>query len=230
VAPYSLVSSLNEGGRIGFPPIANAKNIAFLDDLSVNNFIVDKDQNVYFYGLLGKEGKKDALYATIRGCYVVKFDSKGNKVWQYIKKVEDKVLEDIDNKVNISTWLTENDDKLNFKMSSFKNEQIVVTADIDKKTGNELKFIKQDFKVKWEFNMMSGPRDFIQESFTNKNIGKNRLFDYEGIVAVENNKAFSDYIKSIPSKGKIFFSTYSMNGKLWLTESDNKTYYKVTVF
>jgi hypothetical protein len=55
--------------------------LIFSDQLSINNYYLDALlSNLYIYGLYGKDGEFVNNVVTI--FYIVKFDGKGNKIWQ----------------------------------------------------------------------------------------------------------------------------------------------------
>ncbi len=70
----------------------------------------------------------------------------------------------------------------------------------------------------------------INSSFKNLNELKNKKFDFNSIVAFNSNSNFADYIKKIKSRNDLkFYSSFSSKG-IWLYESDEKEYFKVTLF
>ena len=59
---------------------------------------------------------------------------------------------------------------------------------------------------------------------------KNKIFDDYGLVLYNINSKIKSYVDSINSKNKIYFHTQISDLGIWLIESDNETYYKVTYF
>ena len=109
------------------------------------------------------------------------------------------------------------------------NKEFFVFTQIDNSTGKELNSNYIEYKEDKVYTMMTGTRDFILSFFTTKDL-KNKIFDDYGLVLYNINSKIKSYVDSINSKNKIYFHTQISDLGIWLIESDNETYYKVTYF
>lgn len=205
----------------------------FANDLSVNNFKVDnKTGDIYIYGLFASKVKdvKDCIKNSPKGYYVFKFDINGKFIWSSFNNVNNKNF----NSDQYLSYLTSDlkicNNKLLFisgpKMS---NKEFFVFTQIDNSTGKELNSNYIEYKEDKVYTMMTGTRDFILSFFTTKDL-KNKIFDDYGLVLYNINSKIKSYVDSINSKNKIYFHTQISDLGIWLIESDNETYYKVTYF
>ena len=225
--PFTLTN--NGGGNLKYVSQGNITVTMFDDQLSINNFIIDEQTNdIYLYGLYGKKGK-ESLNTDLSGYYVTKYDSTGKQLWQKTQDIIDKQLNSFGNAGNLFLSTSLKNDKLNFIIYSDKYDEFLFYKDLNLLNGNEIKANKIIYKEDKVYTMMTGTRDFILSFFK---IDKTKIrFDALGLVYNDSNKSFKSYISSIASADKkIYLNTLSSKEGIWLIESDNETYYKVTYF
>ena len=225
--PFTLTN--NGGGNLKYVSQGNITVTMFDDQLSINNFIIDQQtDDIYLYGLYGKKGK-ESLNSDLTGYYVIKFDSSGKQIWQQSHDITDKQLNSFGNAGNLFVSSFLKNDKLNFIIYSEKYDEFLFYKDLNLSNGNEIKGNKITYKEDKVYTMMTGTRDFILSFYK---IDKTKIrFDAFAIVYFDSNKKFKSYIDSIASsEKKIYLNTLSSKEGIWLIESDNETYYKVTYF
>lgn len=219
-------TSTNHAGFSNTVSLGSSTYSDFADEGSVNNIIFDKEDNAYVYGMLGKKEKENLLYNRIVGYYIYKFDKAGKLIWE--KKYETDKLEKIGVAYLNNTYVRmfNMNGQLQFLFASTQPDEIFMLSDINESNGD---FIKSDFytfKTSYSYDL----RNFIYSNITNKESLKNKILDYEGLMLYQNNNKFKSYIDSKEIKGEIYFNTMISNDGIWLIESDNKSYYKVTYF
>jgi hypothetical protein len=219
-----LVNSANNGGEI----LIHGGNgsLSFGDDLSINNFIIDKNtKDIYVYGLFGKQSEKSPS-----GYYIFKFSDKGEKLYESINYINDKAFQDEAYKVHLYTSSTIIGNKLLFVAGRTKvlNKKYFNYnyGLIDIVTGKELnsKFIEYETNYKGY-----SPSNFVDTWHTNKQLN-NKALDMNTYILYDFNPAIKKNINSVTSKEKVSFNCEISQEGIWLIESDNKEYYKVTYF
>lgn len=204
----------------------------FSNDLGINDFIIHlQTGDVYVYGLLGKKAKELNDYNEPGGFYVVKFDKTGKKIWESINEISDKKeFNDKMHLIRIKNSLRLEKNKLVFAASSNYYNNYMHYAFLDPTTGKVTKTNKINFDEEKITTMMTGTRKFILSFFTNDML-KNKVFDFNGLIAYDTNDGFKKYVNSVDSKTKKYFRTlFGINGSTWLLETDNETYYKLNYF
>lgn len=226
-----FIRTNNGGGNLSYTTFQNSSNVivGFIDQLTINNFYIDElTQDIYVYGLYGKKDKKN-INSNPTGYYVFKFNQKGDLIWKQLSDINDKQLNGFGNEGNLYTSLEINKSNVNFIIYSEKFDEFVFYKQLNAEKGNVKNENKITYKEDKVFTMMSGTRDFIL-SFYEINKTKVR-FDALGLVYYDCNKSFKSYIDSInSSKDKIYMNTLVSKEGIWLIETDNKNYYKVTYF
>ena len=202
--------------------------LGFADQLSVNNFIVDNKQNVYFYGLFGEKGDK-SIDGTPRGYYVFKFDKEGKLLW---KKLEDIVKKDFNkyaSTANLYVTLLNRGSKLDFVIFSSRFEDMLIYKEINIESG-ELTNSK-DIAIDESSVSVAGIQDDFLLAFFNLKDWKKVRCNPMTLVYYETIPKFKTYIDTFQSKKeKTYINSYAFEKGIWLIESDNKTYYKVSYF
>lgn len=225
-----LVNSNNDGGDMGLDRATGI--LSFADHLSINNYIIDKEtKNIFIYGLFGKESKNSPS-----GYYIFKFSEKGEKLFESVNYINNKEFQDEGLKAHLFNAPTIIENKLLFTAGRAKllyvNEKIYRLyfynfnySFLDIETGKELssKFIE------CTLSRLDGTRNFIDALHTNKEL-KNKAVDMKAYVLYDSNPAIRKYINSVISKRKIKFNCEISQEGIWLLESDNEEYYKVTYF
>ncbi|RTY95882.1 hypothetical protein [Flavobacterium sp. GT3R68] len=228
-----LIYCSNGGGTVRYGTAAGSN--AFLDDLSIDNFMVDKKtEDVYVYGIFGDHARKSREIGNDPlGYYIFKYDKKGNKIWESINPISDKKdYNDSQTTTTILASLIIRNNELVFSTAPVaeRNKEYLHYAILDKASGNVTKGKKITYKSDNIHTMMSGTRLFLLSFCSNKEELKNKVFDNNGLIALDTNQEYANYISSIKSKSKLFFNTFFSKEGIWLLESDNESYYKTTYF
>ena len=230
-----LIYSNNGGGETEKIGSGDTAKRIFSDDLSINNFKVDPITNeVYVYGLYGKRAEKSNDNSnTPLGYYVFKFKEDGTKIWEVINAIDDKG--DFTNNQNM-TYL--------YVDLFLMGESVVFSAGAKESLDDYIHYIKLNsigkvdstskitFKSESSaYNISSyGDKKFLHANLTNKEDLKNKNLDYKTIIVYNTNQKIKDYIKTVNNKNKTSFCATVYKESIWLVESDNETYYKVTYF
>ncbi len=226
-----LVYSANNAARINAKFGSRNATPLFLTDLAINDFIVDNiTKDIYVFGLFGDKAKKLNDDNSPSGYYVFKFDKEGKKVWESINRIDDK--DDFNKKnhlVKVFSSLSFSSNNLLFETGGRFKENYFHYSFIDKNTGKILNKNKISYEEDRIYTFKGDYRAFIL-TFNECEGYKNKVFDNDGLVAIDTNKKVVEYLKNINTKNKLFFNTIFSNDGIWLLESDNKEYYKVTFF
>lgn len=194
----------------------------FTDDLSINNFVEDKETgDVYIYGLYGDKAYKLNNLAKPVGYYVFKFDKKGNKIWESINELKKDKYDKFSTRFMVRFRKIKNDYCFYFLHDRNLNYGI-----IESKSGKLLKTNVIDFGG--NYGNLTGT-GYLTAQYDIKDI-KRKNFDIEGLIALDINTKFSEYIKSLDPKIDTDFNIYFREQGIYVIESDNKKYYKVTLF
>ena len=222
------VKMINEGNENIYKTYLS--NI-FYRHLTENEIFQDKATgDIYMYGLFVKEYEKMLKPNSPLGYYIFKFDKFGKKVWESINKIDDKNgFNDKSLSYNLKSNLTLYNNKLYLSIGTDYSNQFLYYSFLDKDNGKVLNNNKITFTKSKAGSPFINIRYFIL-SFYEYEGYKNKVFDYDGLVAIDSNKKVADYLKNIDSKNKLYFNTIFSNEGIWLIESDNKDYYKVTFF
>lgn len=215
----------------GYSPVFNGKEQYCGNDIRINNFKVDPTTgDIYFYGLFSKEGGNQFdLGIDCAGYYIFKFDSSGKKIWESINTVADKEITDEGYTSDRTSNIYLKQGKLIFTINANRSEKYTYVGFIDSNTGINISNKKINFEKDKMYTVMTGSRDFIFSFYTNKDL-KKKTFDSGGLMLLEYNKNFADYVKGNISKDKLFFNTVIAKNGTWVIESDNESYYKVLYF
>jgi hypothetical protein len=201
--------------------------LEFGNDLAINNFITDKDGNVYIYGLTGKKEKELNDYNKTSGFYIFKYDKEGIKIWEYIKNnIDDpKHLNDNFPLSRLNTSLSINGNNVIFSVGTDYVNEFFHYAVVNKNDGNLFKYGKVVFKEKSV--TMADYYSFIPEHYklpSNKKIITNK----NGLIVADYDVSIQNFINKLNDNVNINVQ-FSLDGT-WLIESDNETYYKVYYF
>lgn len=240
VVPFTLkladnyfILSNNNGGPIhkettnNIESYMNRSSWITLDILSINNYYEDrKNGDIYVYGLFSNKVSKNKIDP--KGFYIFKFDKDGNKIWESVNNIDDKdFFEKIHSSGKLQVSLLEYNKNLIFSVSVDDFTEFSNSALIDKSTGNVLKTTKIEYN---NFTANARNRAFISNTYRTKDL-KNKSLSQISFVALDINPNVLKYLKSIPSKGnRIYFETVFSDQGIWLVETDNKEYYKVSLF
>ena len=231
IPSHVFLYSRNYGGELTFGGYDN-KFLHFADDLSVNNYIEDFETgDIYIYGLYGDELGNLNTSANPKGYYVFKFDKSGKKIWESINNIADSDFNKNHVMTTVFVDLMQLNNNLCFTirvngLKDFFNYSIISSSSGEVTKSQILEF-NETFAHLDDTNNNSFN---INSSFKNLNELKNKKFDFNSIVAFNSNSNFADYIKKIKSRNDLkFYSSFSSKG-IWLYESDEKEYFKVTLF
>ena len=220
----SIASSIpDRNGNTG------STTLDFLDDLSVNNYYEDqKNGDIYIYGLFSDSmpSKKVGVNAP-NGYYFFKFDKNGTKIWESIKRIDDKEDFNETTLILLDINLLEFNGNLIFSASYNQDRELTHYAVVDKKSGSVLKYNKivyNEFK-----NHFLGDRNFIITNLFNDEF-KKMMFSTNGFIALDLSPNYLNYIKNLPTNKTLHFETIFSDKGIWLVETDNDEYYKVTNF
>lgn len=201
--------------------------LEFCNDLAINNFIVDKDGNVYIYGLTGKKEKEVNDYNKTSGFYIFKYDKEGNKIWEYIKNnIDDpKHLNDDFPLSRLKSSLSINGNNVIFTVGTDHVNEFFHYAVVNMNDGKLFKYGKVVFKEKSV--TMAKYYSFIPEFY--KLSSNNKIItNKNGLIVADYDVSIQNFIKKLNDNVNIEV-LFSVDGT-WLIESDNETYYKVYYF
>lgn len=225
-----FIYSFNNGGSLTAGGYDNKFN-HFYDDLWINNYVEDKNNgDIYIYGLFSDKLSKLNDNAQPKGYYVFKFDKTGKKLWESINNLDDKDF----NKTHTMTTVFVDFYQLNNNvclsiningLGDFYNYNI-----IEKITGKVIK--SENIALNETFSNISKKADIFKINSKFKDIAefKNKKFAFESLVAINSNNNVEKYVKTISSKNDLYFNASFSDKGIWLYETDNKEYYKVTLF
>jgi len=236
-----LIFSNNGGGNFRTVPngftmeqnrafrTANPTVDIFADQLSINNFYVDPDSgNLYIYGLYGKNDGK-FVNNVVQGFYIVKCDAKGNKIWQKTEEIRDEQIQKnaVKLKLNLGFEVTQSNIFLSIHNSA--SDPYYFYSKINSNNGDIIKTDKLLFEVD-KMGFAEHVKTEVIAFFTLKDF-KNLKFDLNTFSFVRDNQKVQSYLAGLGSpKNKISINSFTSDKGIWLIESDNKEYYKVTYF
>lgn len=225
-----FIYSFNHGGetfantnKSGFPH--------FADDLSINNFIVDsKNGDTYIYGLYGSTPDNLRGSNSTSGFYIFKFDKEGKKIWESINPLSDPDINRSQVLETLFVNLLSSNNKLYFNIKTYGIKDFFNGTLLSKETGKIEK--TQNFTFNETFSQVHIENQYFKINNAYKTDGslRNKKYSFETISFLNFDKRVLNYIKTVNSKTEVFFDTFISNTGLWLAETDNKTYYKVTYF
>lgn len=225
VPKHFLIFSNNGGGII-----AQNEEGTVMSDLTINNFVVDKaTEEVYVYGLFGKEGKAaNYLKNMPLGVYVFKYDKNGKLLWESVQYIVDVLgfnqAQEMD-QINLSLKLRQDEAVLSVQSSS--NSMPYVDF-ITLNTANGEKLQEGN-------STTSKPFKNKEEYFVSSNLGmdnySNKIMDTETIVAAQLHPGLQEYLKKQNSAPvKLFYKTFFSKKGYWVIETDNARLYRVLFF
>ena len=234
-----LIFSNNGGGAIG--SAANGFSMSsnrtfgsstvdvFSDQLSINNYYLDPGtSNLYIYGLYGKKNG-EFVNNDVQGFYIVKFDAKGNKIWQKTEELIDEQIKRnaVKLKLNLDFDIVQGNILLSIHNSA--SDPYYFYSKISSNNGY---MIKND-KILFEVDKM-GVGEYVQTevvAFYYLKDFKNLKFDMNTFSFLKDNQKVQSYLAGLGNpKKKISINSFTSDKGIWLIESDNNEYYKVTYF
>jgi hypothetical protein len=218
----SIASSLPD--KYGF---YESSTLEFLDDLSVNNYYEDrKNGDVYVYGLFSDNmPTKYVGLKSPNGYYVFKFDKNGTKIWESINRIDDGEDFNKASLVLLEVGIQEFNGNLIFSATYNATREYLHYAVVNKKSGNILKSNKIIFTE--DKSHYYSDKMFIINTFEDKQF-KKMTFSTNGIIALDLSQNYLNYIKKLTADKTLYFDTIFSDNGIWLVETDNKQYYKVS--
>lgn len=220
----------NSGSTYKFSSGRDSEFLNFGNDLAINNFEVDRDGNVYIYGLTGEKQKELNDYNETSGFYIFKFDKEGNKIWEYSKNSIDdpKLLNKKFPLSRLDTSLSVNGNKIVFLVGTDYVNEFFHYAVVNKNDGSLIKNDKVVFNEK-KRTVTNYAYSFIPEFYklpSNKKIFTNR----NGLIVADYDLSIQNFIKTLNVNDNINFNVVFSEEGTWLIESDNNSYYKIYYF
>ncbi|MFN7099175.1 MAG: hypothetical protein ACK4M4_02220 [Flavobacterium sp.] len=201
----------------------------FADQLSINNFYVDPDSgNLYIYGLYGRnEGR--FVNNDVQGFYIVKFDAKGNKIWQKTEELTDEQIKKNAVKLKLNLDFDIVQGNIIFSIHNSASDPYYFYSKVNSNNGD---IIKNDILL-FEVDKMGVAEHAKTEvvAFYTLADYKYLKFDMNTFSVLKDNQKLQSYLSGLGGpKNKISINSFSSDKGIWLIESDNKEYYKVTYF
>lgn len=233
-SPGSYIPSVYYNNKAGRYEQSNASSgnyipssLEFLDDLSVNNYYEDrKNGDVYVYGLFSDNmPTKYVGLKSPNGYYVFKFDKNGTKIWESINRIDDS--EDFNKAILVllEVGIQEFNGNLIFSATYNDKREYLHYAVVNKKSGNILKSNKVIFNE--DTSHYYSDKMFIINTFEDKQF-KKMTFSTNSIIALDLSQNYLNYIKKLTADKTLYFDTIFSDNGIWLVETDNKQYYKVS--
>ncbi|WP_293891865.1 hypothetical protein [Flavobacterium sp.] len=200
-------------------------------DLDFNEFYVDNKTNeVYVYGV-EMNSKKDPI-----GFYINKFSREGNLIWEKFYPVDDDKKGFNDFKLlwkfsSIYLYEFMDDDNVVISISGEKGGMTDLYNHffvIDKSSGKLVKrsFMSGDLRTR----KMYAYGEDMNSVFAQIKIGTDRYCSRSTLIALGLNPKVDKYVRGVVKKGDVFFDSFITSKGVWLMESDDATYFKVTLF
>ena len=100
-------------------------------------------------------------------------------------------------------------------------------ATLDVNTGNSQKNVSLDFKIDKTIN--KNISSFLKSSYNLDNV-LNKFFDFQSMIAYNDNYTLKKYITEKISDKLLFYKSFLGKQGVWLIESDNLTFYNAIFF
>jgi hypothetical protein len=203
--------------------------------LDFNDYYIDtKTNDFYVYGILdSKESSGISLKAPL-GFYIIKYSDKGDKVWEKVydlsqtKGFKEKSQQYLRIFINLNQFCQKDALSITIKgMNSYSNYYNLFYL-INKESGEVEKTANIDNNVETNKGSMSTGAKY--SIFENLVYNKNKYFDSTTFLTLSLNDKVKKYIDKINIKKEVFFNSIVSQDGIWLFETDNETYYKVTLF
>ena len=205
-------------------------------ELDVNDYYIDpKTNEFYIYGITAAKDSNGLSYKSALGFYINKYSEKGEKIWEKFYDVSDEKgfnqksdQRPLETKINLKQFTDEN--QLVLSIVGFKTytKQYYDFFVINKNSGkmedsksanSDSQTSKGTFSYGGKFSLF----EIIE-------LDKNKFCDENTILTTTFNLDLKKYINKIAAKDDVFFNSILSAEGIWLMETDNKTYYKVSFF
>lgn len=226
-----LLFSNNSGGEIDSNYNIASKNFndQFGDQLSINNYYLDEETNdLYIYGLYGKKEER-LVNSEVAGYYIVKFNADGNKVWQKIQELSDAEMTKNAAKLRLNVIFEIINKQALFSIFQYNSAEYYFYSQMNLADGNSINSAKISFDVDKMYQSEYRNTQVVA-FFTLKEYKKLKL-DLTSLYLNNVNKKVQNYLIELnKAKDKISVNSRISDKGVWLIESDNDEYYKVTFF
>ncbi len=189
-----------------------------------SHYIDPKNHDVYIYGLyVANDGPI--------GVYAVRFRENGEKVWQQSYPINDPKGFSRKRQYGMDVTLMAAASQIYMSVSGeySMTDHYNHFLSIDKETGKISKKGDLESEVytrKGTFTIKGGKGSM----FFNESVEKGKYSSVATFMAMAFNDKVKNYIKSVRSKNDVYFDAYFTDKGIWLMESDNKEYFKATLF
>lgn len=204
-------------------------------DLDINDYFIDSvSKDFYIYGITQDKESNDYYLNSPLGFYIIKFNANGDKIWEKFYDISNN--KNFNNKkqrpLTIEIYLEQyiNNDKVVLSIAGLNsyNDHYNVFYVINKESGNVL------INKEKEINTKSAKGTFTYGGkysiFENIELVKSKFCDEKTILTFTLNEDVNNYINKTKADRDIFFNSIISKEGIWLLETDNKKYYKVTFF
>lgn len=228
---YSLPSNLVLASTRSKSRIENemcdfSSTLKYFNIMDVNEYLIDDDtQDVYIFGVT-----RDSKTLSPKGFYAVRFKKTGELIWNKVFDIDDKKGFNndrylIETNIEINEYL--NDNLLAFSIDGGIKDIYNNLFIIDKQTGNLVEKASEETHHEGLKGALSFRRTSIFESVR---LLKNRYGNVNVLLAMSLNKKINDFITQNNLKAEVHYDAILSKKGVWVLESDNKTYFKVTLF
>lgn len=227
---YHLLYSRNNGGETTIGGYDN-KFTHFDDDNSINNHFVDKyTGDIYVYGLFGEDVSPLNTQGNPKGYYVFKFDKNGKKIWESINKINNSDFNKDHAMVTVYTNLFSLGNNVCFSIQINGLKDYFMYSLLASSSGNISKFQELDFGQTFAHLENVPFNEFkINSEFKDDKNFKNKDFNLNSIIAINNDKRIFEYIKNRNTESSISFYTHFSEKFTWIYEVD-KDSYRIVLF
>lgn len=230
IAPSSTIFSFENKFNSDLPIGSMTRNI-----LDFNNYYIDSNTNdFYVYGILDSKKSSGTTLKAPLGFYIIKYSDKGDKVWEKVydlsktKGFNEKSQQYLRMFINLNQFCQK--DALSITIGGMNNYSNYYNLFylINKESGAVEKSANIDNDVETnKGNMSTGTKYSI---FENLVYNKNKYCDSNTFLTLSLNDKVKKYIDKVIAKKEVFFNSIVAKDGIWLFETDNETYYKVTFF
>lgn len=205
-------------------------DLSLYTSLDINEYLIDNvNKDVFIYGIVKDNDSSQPI-----AFYIARFKDTGVLLWNKFYEVDDKTGFNSDKRsTNLLIRMDEYmDDKtlalvIQGDRSSYKDRYNHFYI-IEKQTGDVKDKKSKDVDLEsYKGTLTSGKNNSV---FTALKFDKNKFASLTTILAASFNKKVEDAINHNAIKKEVFYDAILSRKGIWLLESDNKTYFKVTLF
>jgi hypothetical protein len=204
--------------------------------LDYNDYFIDSNtKDFYIYGILdSNRSTSGAILKEPLGFYIIKYSDKGDKLWEKIYDISSTNGFKEHGQQNLKVWINVDQfcqkDTLSISICGKNNYSNYYNLFylVNKESGNLIKSTSINNEVETNKGSMASGLSF--SLFENYKYAKNKYFDTTTFLSSSFNDVIKKYIDKINSTKDVFFNSIVSSEGIWLIESDNETYYKVTFF